>query len=122
MIGDPGILGDMRDWIQANALPDLCNFVSYTQGTTWAGTPTASTIFAAVPCRLDSKSSTEELKGSQNVSVHEFVLTIPDNYDVDEAWRVEHTTSGDVFGIVGQDAEKSWPACNRLKLSRLIDV
>lgn len=98
----------------AQMLPDTCTLGTLipTSDSEGGHSFTRGTVSTAVPCRLDSKISTVEIRGRESMAAgqimpfHTNVLTLPGTVTIDESyWALIGSTYYQVRSV---DADKSW--------------
>ena len=117
-------LKDICDAIDDYLLPDTC-----TLGTTiWTSDGEAGhsksrgTVVTDVPCRLDSKVSSIEIKGIEKLAAgqimpfHTYILTLPGTAVIDESYWV--LKGSDYYQVRSVDTNKSWRASRRAFVER----
>lgn len=105
-------------------MPDTCTLGTLVPTSDGEGgfSNARGTVSTNVPCRLDSKVSSIEIKGVERVAAgqimpfHTYVLTLPGTATIDESYWVLKGT--DYYQVRSVDANKSWPACKRVFVER----
>ena len=107
----------MRDCIES-LLPGTAYLLSLTVGSDGYGgiTETWGTA-GTVACRIDSKTISEPTQGGAIQPQHGFVLTVPHDTTITEAYRV--VVGSETYTVTSVDSDKSWNACIRKYLERV---
>lgn len=119
-----GQIAHMRAAINA-LMPDTCNLLTVTRTSDSAGGFTESwgTAAGTVSCRLDLLAGRSAPVGFEQVvagvqdTYTRWILTVPYDTTVTEAYRVEH--GGNTYNVVAVDTDKSWRLNKRVGLEAL---
>lgn len=119
-------LRQMRADVEAIALPDTCNILTVSSVTDGQGgvTQTWGTAESYVACRLDAVANLNTTATGKEMSlsgaVQDFsrwILTLPYDTTINEAYRVEKGT--DTYNVVFVDNNQSWPVTRRVIVEKV---
>ena len=90
-------------------LPDTCHIMGITNTSDGAGgwTPTAGTVTANVPCRMDFVNpGKEQLSGGVNIPFKQGIISMA--YDVTVTTAHQILFSGITYNVIGENSGQSW--------------
>jgi hypothetical protein len=115
---DTPMLTAMRTAIN-RLLPDTCNLLTVTRSVDAGGGFVESwgTASANVACRLDKMSGSEQLAGGALLPFTGWMLSLPYDTTITEAYRVEH--GGYTYAVESVNNDSSWQAVKRAQVKRV---
>jgi len=103
----------------AEMLPDTCNLLTVTRTSDGQGgiTDTWGTATTGVACRLDPLRGRESVQGAALQAQYSYILTLPYDTTITNAYRVEIGTA--VYDVKAVDQGKSWAVSMRAFVERV---